>query len=66
MADVMVWKVAAALVFGIVLSAVVAYVLWRLAEDRTGGSLFKVLFVTLIVVYALGFAARYALIEVIP
>jgi|GEM_PF-4000748 len=66
MADVMVWKVAAALVFGIVLSAVVAYVLWRLAEDRTGGSLFKVLFVTLIVVYALGFAVRYALIEVIP
>lgn len=66
MADVMVWKLAAALVFGIVLAAVVAYVLWRLAEDRTGGSLFKALFVALIVVYALGFAARYALIEVIP
>lgn len=66
MADTMVWKVAAALLFGIVLTAVLAYALGRVAENRAGGHLFKALFLTLLVVYALGFAARYALIEVIP
>ena len=44
MADVTLWKVAAVLVFGIVLAAVLAFVLLRVAEDRTGGRLFKALF----------------------
>lgn len=66
MADVTVWKVAAALLFGIVLAAVLAFVGLRVAEDRTGGQLFKALFLMLLCAYALGFAARYALIEVIP
>ena len=66
MADVTLWKVAAALVFGIVLAAVLAFVLLRVAEDRTGGRLFKALFLALICVYALGFAVRYAVIEIVP
>jgi len=66
MADIILWKVTAALLFGIILAAVVAFVLLRVSQDRAGGNLFKALFLSLILVYALGFAARYALIEVIP
>lgn len=66
MTEVVLWKVAGALGFGIVLAAVLAFVLLRLAEGRHGGRLFRALFLALIVVYALGFATRYALVEVMP
>lgn len=64
--DVTLWKLAAALGFGIVLAVVGAFVILRQAEAQTGRSLFKAVFLTLVCVYALGFAARYALIEVMP
>lgn len=64
--DVTLWKVTAALGFGIVLAVVAAFVLLRLAQARTGRSLFQAVFLLMIGVYALGFAARYALIEVMP
>ena len=64
--DVTLWKLAAALGFGIVLAAVCGFVLLRVSEDRSGRRLFKALFLTLLCVYALGFAARFALIEIMP
>jgi hypothetical protein len=64
--DVTLWKVAAALGFGIVLAAVAGLVLLRLAEARTGRRYFKAAFLILLGIYALGFATRYALIEVMP
>lgn len=64
--DVTLWKLAAALGFGIVLAAVGGFVLLRVAEDKNGRQLFKALFLILLGVYALGFVARYALIEVMP
>ena len=66
MADITLWKVTAALLFGIIVAAVLAFVLLRVAEDRTGRTLFRAVFLTLIGVYALGFAARYALVEILP
>lgn len=64
--DVTLWKLAAALGFAIVLAAVGAFVVLRQAEARSGRSLFRAVFLTLLCVYALGFAARYALIEIMP
>ena len=66
MAEVALWKVAAALGFGIVLAVVLAFVLMRVAGTREGGKAFGALFVALVAVYALGFLARYALVEVMP
>jgi hypothetical protein len=66
MEDVSLMKVAAALGFGIVLAGILGFVLARMAENRRGEGLFKTAFLTVLVVYALGFAARYALIEVLP
>ena len=66
MADVTLWKVAAALGLGIVLAAVLGLVLLRVCEGRAGRGLFKILFLALVGVYALGFAARYVLVEVLP
>lgn len=66
MADITLWKVTAALLFGIIVAAVLAFVLLRVAEDRTGRMFFRAVFLTLIGVYALGFAARYALVEILP
>lgn len=64
--DVTLWKLAAALGFAIVLAVVGAFVVLRQSEARSGRSLFKAVFLILVCVYALGFAARYALIEVMP
>ncbi|MGD9608610.1 MAG: hypothetical protein AB7U59_04275 [Desulfovibrionaceae bacterium] len=66
MAEVALWKVAGALGFGIVLAVVLAFVLGRVAEEHQGRRRFRALFLSLLVVYALGFAARYALVEVMP
>ncbi len=66
MADVAILKVAAALGFGIILAAALGFVLLKMAESRGGRRLFASLFLTLVCVYALGFAARYVLIEVLP
>jgi hypothetical protein len=64
--EVALWKLAAALGFGIVLAAMAAFTVLRLAEARMGRSFFRAVFLILICVYALGFVARYALIEVMP
>ena len=64
MADVSLVKVALALALGLVLAVVLAVVLARLA--RGGKGLFRAAFLTLLCVYALGFAARYVLVEVLP
>jgi len=66
MADVSLAKVALALALGIVLAGGIAVVLARMAEGRGGKGLFKAAFLTLLCVYALGFAARYTLVEVLP
>ena len=66
MADVSLVKVGLAMALGIVLAGGLAVVLARMAEGRGGKGLFKAAFLTLLCVYALGFAARYALIEVLP
>ena len=66
MADVSLVKVGLAMALGIVLAGALAVVLARMAEARGGKGLFKAAFLTLLCVYALGFAARYALIEVLP
>ena len=63
-ADVTLWKLAAALGFGLVLAAVGAFVVLRQAQS--GRTLFRSIFLALICVYALGFAARFALIEIMP
>ena len=66
MADVSLMKVALALALGIVLAGALAVVLARMAEGRGGKGLFKAAFLTLLCVYALGFAARYVWIELLP
>ena len=66
MADVSLVKVALALALGLVLAGVLAAVLARLARGRGGKGLFRAAFLTLLCVYALGFAARYVLVEVLP
>jgi len=66
MADVSLVKVAMAMALGIVLAGALAVVLARMAEGRGGKGLFKAAFLTLLCVYALGFAARYVLIELLP
>jgi uncharacterized membrane protein len=66
MADAALFKVAAALGLCIVLAAVFGFVLSRLAENRGGQGLFKAFFLVLVCVYALGFVARYVLVEVLP
>lgn len=64
MADVSLVKVALAMALGLVLAGVLAVVLARLA--RGGKGLFRAAFLTLLCVYALGFAARYVLVEELP
>ena len=66
MADVSLFKVAVALGLGIVLAGVLAFVLARMAENRGGTGLFRAAFLLVLCVYALGFAVRYTLIEIIP
>jgi len=66
MADVSLVKVALAMALGIVLAGALAVALARMAEGRGATGLFKAAFLTLLCVYALGFAARYVLIEVLP
>jgi hypothetical protein len=66
MAEVSLFKVAVALGLGIVLAGVLGFVLARMAESRDGKGLFKAAFLTVLGVYALGFAARYTLIELMP
>ncbi|MEA4856488.1 MAG: hypothetical protein AAGU21_06795 [Solidesulfovibrio sp.] len=66
MADVSLLKVALALGFGLLVAVVVAFALSRAAEGRGGRGLFKAFFLVLVCVYALGFVARYVLVEVLP
>ena len=66
MAEVSLAKVAMALGFGILLAMVLGFVLGRVAENNKGHRLFTTFFLTLLCVYALGFAARYVLVEVLP
>uniref|UniRef100_I2Q4W8 Uncharacterized protein n=1 Tax=Desulfovibrio sp. U5L TaxID=596152 RepID=I2Q4W8_9BACT len=66
MAEVSLLKVGLALGSGIVLAMVLGFVLHRQAEKRGGRELFRTFFLVLICVYALGFAARYALVELLP
>lgn len=66
MAEVALFKVAAALGLCIVVAAVTGCVLSRRAEARSGQGLFKAFFLVLACAFALGFAARYVLIEVLP
>lgn len=66
MADVSLVKVAVALGLGIFLAVVLGFILSRHAEGRGGRGLFKTFFLVLTCVYALGFAARYVLIELLP
>lgn len=66
MADVSLLKVALALGLGIVLAGVLGFGLARLAEGRDGQGLFKAAFLIVLAVYALGFAARFTLIELMP
>ena len=66
MADLSLTKVAVALGGGIVVAAGLGLLLGFLAERRHGNGLFAAFFLTLVCVYALGFAARYYLVEVLP
>ena len=66
MADIALTKVALALGLGLLAAVGVGFVLSRLAEGRGGNGLFRTFFLTLVCVYALGFAARYVLVEVLP
>ena len=66
MADVALFKVASALGFCLVLAVGLALVLSRRAEGRGGQGLFKTFFLVLVCIFALGFAARYVLIELLP
>ena len=66
MAEVALVKVAMALGMGILLALVLGFVLSKVAENRGGRRLFTTCFLVLVCVYALGFAARYVLIEVLP
>lgn len=66
MADIALTKVALALGLGLLAAVIVGFLLSRLAEGRGGKGLFRAFFLTLVCVYALGFAARYVLVEVLP
>jgi FtsH-binding integral membrane protein len=66
MAEIALTKVAMALGFGLLLAVVLGFVLTRLAEGRGGKGVFRAFFLTLVCVYALGFAARYVLVEILP
>jgi hypothetical protein len=66
MAEAALTNVAVALAIGLVLAVLLAFVLMRLAEGGSGQGLFKIFFLVLICVYALGFATRYVLIEILP
>lgn len=66
MADVSPTRVAMALGAGLVLAVFAGLGLSFLAERRHGHGMFAMVFVTLVCVYAVGFAARYYLVEVLP
>jgi hypothetical protein len=66
MAEVALTNVAVALAIGLVLAVLLGFILTRLAEGRSGQGLFKIFFLILLCVYALGFATRYVLIELLP
>lgn len=67
MAEVSLLRVGLALGLGIVVAVVLGFVLGRRVEGRpAGGSLFTTFFLVLVCVYALGFAARYVLVELLP
>ncbi len=66
MAEVSLVKVALALGCGIALAAVLGFGLGRHARKTDGRDLFRPLFLALVCVYALGFAARYVLVEILP
>jgi hypothetical protein len=65
MAEVALTNVAVALAIGLVLAVLLGFILTRLAEGRSGQGLFKIFFLILLCVYALGFATRYVLIELL-
>lgn len=66
MEDLSLAVVGAALGLGIALAAVMGLILARRAEKNGGAGVFKAAFLSFVVVYALGFAARYALVEALP
>lgn len=66
MAEVSLLQVGLALGLGIVLAAALGFVLGRRIRGRDGGSLFTTFFLVLVCVYAVGFAARYVLVELLP
>ena len=66
MEDLSLAVVGAALGLGIVLAAVLGFILARRAEKNGGAGVFRAAFLAFIVVYALGFAARYVLVEALP
>lgn len=59
-------KAAMALGFGIVLAMISGFTLARVAEYRADKRLFPTFFLVLLCLYALGFAARYVVVEVLP
>jgi len=60
-------KVAIALGGCLLLAVALGFFLTRLSAKRAGGhGLFPAFFLALTCVYALGFAARYLLVEVLP
>lgn len=66
MSEVSLAKVAMALGGSLLVAGIAGFVLARLAEGRGGRGLFRTFFCVLACVYALGFAARYVLVEVLP
>ncbi|HML54467.1 MAG TPA: hypothetical protein PKC79_10255 [Solidesulfovibrio magneticus] len=58
--------VGAALGLGIVLAAALGFILARRAEKNGGAGVFRAAFLAFFAVYALGFAARYVLVEALP
>jgi hypothetical protein len=66
LADITLMKAAFALGVGLLAAVVIGFALSRAAEGRGGRGLFKAFFLVLVCVYALGFAARYVLVEVLP
>lgn len=65
MAEISLVKVMVALGFGLLLAVVGGFVLSRLCENRGGKGVFRSAFLLLVCVYALGFAARYVVVEVL-